>query len=280
MLASGGALQRGKTHAVGVVTSCGTMRADAIGGYTMVGICFAVMFGACSNKGSAPVAGDKAPAHAADVPQRCCCEVDDDEIARKVLIVAEDGLHLEGAMLTMAELEISKLTPGEYVADPERAYDDVQVVVFDDYTPAEVPPVHAIYFHPDEVGSPIPVSGTVERSPRITEIAEGHAVMRGVTMSEVTFGSSRVFAPGSEDVALATSVRDVVIAARSAGGRKIVEVGFSLGDSDLVLRTAFPLLLSNTLDWFADSPRLEQRSVDECERAGGGCVAMASCGSN
>lgn len=266
-------------------------------------ICLAaVIVAGCSSKGSAPAAGDKTPAPGAandktpapvaanEAPQRCCCKhVDDDgdaEPARKVLIVAEDGLHLEGAMLTIPDVEVTKLTPAEYGADPERAYADVQVVVFDDYTPEGVPPRHAIYFHPDEAGSPIPVSGTVERSPRITELAEDHRVMRSVTLSEVNIGASRVFAPRSEEgeIALATSVRDVVIAARSGGGRKIVEVGFALDDSDLVLRTAFPLLLLNTLDWFAaddtERERFEARSVEDCEGDGGVCVAMASCGSN
>jgi hypothetical protein len=260
---------------------------DPVSGPTMTRICLAALLViACGSRRPGPAAGDSPP-------ERCCCrQVDGDDQAvaprsasgpHKVLVVTEDNLYLEGAMLTLDDIEVRKLTPAAYAADPERAYADVHVGVFDDYTPNEVPPLHAIYFHPDQAGSPIPVSGTVEGSPRITDLAEDHPVMRWVTLSDVGFGASRVFAPRRDhgEVALATSAHGVVIAARYDRGRKIVAVGFSLGDSDLVLRTAFPLLLINTFDWFAsdaEQERFEPRSVDACEGdAGGVCVAMEHC---
>jgi hypothetical protein len=46
-------------------------------------------------------------------------------------------------------------------------------------------------------------------------------------------------------------VRDTVIACKRDGARKIVAFGFGLGATDLTLRVAFPLLLVNSLDWFA-----------------------------
>jgi len=57
--------------------------------------------------------------------------------------------------------------------------------------------------------------------------------------------------------ALAFSVRDPIIAAKRDGKRKILAVGFSLpaqgrdSATDLPMRVAFPMLLVNTLDWFA-----------------------------
>jgi hypothetical protein len=44
--------------------------------------------------------------------------------------------------------------------------------------------------------------------------------------------------------------RAAIRTSRARVAHKILEVGFSLGDSDLTLRTAFPLLLFNSLDWF------------------------------
>jgi hypothetical protein len=174
---------------------------------------------------------------------------------QKVLLVTEDNLYLEGAMLVYDNIEVFKVTPAEYDAGPDALVAEVNVVVFDDHTPKQVPPppLHAIFFHPSAEGSPIPVSREVQKPPRITEIAEDHPVMRWVTLSDVNFDSTRVFAPrrGDGEVALAHSVRDVIIAARREGGRKIIAFGFSLGGTDLTLRVAFPLLLVNALDWFA-----------------------------
>jgi hypothetical protein len=174
---------------------------------------------------------------------------------QKVLLVTEDNLYLEGAMLVYDNIEVFKVTPAEYDAGPDALLAEVNVVVFDDHTPRQVPPppVHAIYFHPSAEGSPIPVTREVQRPPRITDVAEDHPVMRWVTVSDVNFDSTRVFAPrrGDGEVALAHSVRDVIIAARREGGRKIIAFGFSLGGTDLPLRVAFPLLLVNALDWFA-----------------------------
>jgi hypothetical protein len=172
-----------------------------------------------------------------------------------VLLVTKDNLYLEGAMLVYDNIEVFKVTPQEYEANPDEMLAKVQVVVFDDYTPAEVPPppVNAIYFHPTGDGSPIPVVRTIEHPPHITDISEDHPVMRWVTLSDVNFDSTEVFGPRPEQAesTLASSVRDPVITARRDGGRKILAFGFSLGATDLTLRVAFPLLLVNALDWFA-----------------------------
>jgi hypothetical protein len=52
-------------------------------------------------------------------------------------------------------------------------------------------------------------------------------------------------------------VRDPIVARKRDGKRKILAFGFSLpstgrdGATDLPMRVAFPMLLVNTLDWFA-----------------------------
>ncbi len=77
--------------------------------------------------------------------------------------------------------------------------------------------------------------------------------MRWLVLSDVNFDSSSTFDLDRErgEVALASSVRDPVIAAKRTADRKIVACSFSLGSTDLMLRVAFPLFLVNSLDWFA-----------------------------
>jgi len=179
---------------------------------------------------------------------------------QNVLLVTKDNLYLEGAMLVYDNIEVYKRTPEEYDADPAGAVQNADtgkpydVVVFDDHTPAVAPPapIHLIYFHPTGEHTPIAIRGAVER-PRVTETSDQHPVMRWVQMSDANFTDSQVFAPDRArgEVALAQYVRDPIIAARREGGRKTVAFGFSLGGTDLMLRVAFPLLLVNSLDWFA-----------------------------
>ena len=178
-----------------------------------------------------------------------------------VLLVTRDNLYLEGAMLVYDNIEVFKATPEEYDAAPDRtivAQPDTgklyDAVVFDDHTPVVLPPppVNVVLFHPTGEHSPIAIRGTLPR-PRITETAEDHPVMRWVQLGDVNFDASEIFAPDRSkgETTLASSVREPIIAARREPGRKLVAFGFSLAGTDLMLRVGFPLLLVNTLDWFA-----------------------------
>ncbi|MBV8758362.1 MAG: VWA domain-containing protein [Deltaproteobacteria bacterium] len=178
---------------------------------------------------------------------------------QKVLMVTEDNLFLEGALLVYDNIDPLKVSPAEYAAKPSLA-DGMDVVIFDDYTPDALPPPPAslLFFHPTGPNSPFKVTGELA-APRITEVDEGHPVMRWVAMSDVYMDKSNTFAidPKLGESAVAFSVRDAIIAAKRDGHRKILAFGFSLPSAgresatDLPMRVAFPMLLVNTLDWFA-----------------------------
>ncbi len=178
---------------------------------------------------------------------------------QKVLLVTEDNLYLEGAVMVYDNIEPAKITPAEYDANPAVAA-DFSVVIFDEHTPQVIPPPPAnlLYFHPTGERSPVRITGTLAK-PRITELDEAHPVMRWVGLSDVNFDKSEVFAVdrAAGESSLARSVRDTIAVAKREAGRKLAVFGFSLpapgrdDATDLPLRVAFPLLLVNTLDWFA-----------------------------
>lgn len=180
---------------------------------------------------------------------------------QKVLMVTPDNLYLEGAILVYDNIDPMKITPDQYKAKPSIA-DDMDVVIFDDFTPDVLPPPPAslLFFHPTGPSSPFAIRpGSEAQNPHITEIDETHPVMRWITMSDVFMDRSEVFVPDNKkgESSLAYSVTDSIIAAKRDGRRKIVAFGFSLPSSgrdsatDLPMRVAFPMLLVNTLDWFA-----------------------------
>ena len=178
---------------------------------------------------------------------------------QKVLMVTEDNLFLEGALLVYENVDPTKLTPKQYEANPAVA-DAMDVVIFDEYTPAVLPPppTSLLLFHPTGSNSPIAIRGEIS-APRITEVDDGHPVMRWVTMTDVYMDKSSTFAPDPKkgESTIAYFVRDSIIAAKRDGRRKILAFGFSLPASgresatDLPMRVAFPMLLVNALDWFA-----------------------------
>jgi len=179
---------------------------------------------------------------------------------QKVLMVTEDNLFLEGALLVYDNVEPLKVTPAEYTAKPQVA-DGMDVVMFDEFTPETVPlpPTSLLYFHPTGPSSPFVVSRQQSGDPKITEIDEDHPVMRWLTMGDVHTDTTSVFTVDAKkgESTLAFSVRDSLMVAKREGRRKVVAVGFSLpapgrqAGTDLPMRVAFPMLLVNTLDWFA-----------------------------
>jgi hypothetical protein len=178
---------------------------------------------------------------------------------QKVAMITEDNLFLEGALLVYDNVDPVKFKPAEYDANPS-IVDGMDVVIFDEHTPATLPmpPTSLLFFHPTGPNSPFQIRGETP-NPRITEIDEGHPVMRWVTMSDVYMDKSNVFAidPRRGESTLAYWVRDSIVAAKRDGKRKVLAFGFSLpstgrdGATDLPMRVAFPMLLVNTLDWFA-----------------------------
>ena len=178
---------------------------------------------------------------------------------QKILLVTIDNLFLEGALLVYDNIDERKVKPEEYEQNPSIA-DGFDVVIFDDYTPKllPAPPASLLFFHPSGPDSPIAITREIA-SPRVTEVDEGHPVMRWVSMADVYMDKTFVFAPDPRkgESTIAFAVRDPIIAAKRDGKRKIVAFGFSLPSlgrdsaTDLPLRVAFPMLLVNALDWFA-----------------------------
>jgi hypothetical protein len=164
----------------------------------------------------------------------------------KVLLVTQGDLFLEGALLLDENLEVKKVA--KYDAAETAKYD---AVILDNVTPPpDAPPrTHALYINPQGPASPFAIQGELA-APLVTEFATSHPLMRWVTLKDLNIARASRFVLEAGDVAVASALRQPVIAARDKDGRKIVAIGFALQKSDLPLRVAFPVLVVNALDWF------------------------------
>jgi hypothetical protein len=171
---------------------------------------------------------------------------------QRVLVVTNDNLYLEAALLLDPNISVDKIRPADYAGELAAGrLAGYQVAVFDAFAPDAPPPMPgAIYFAPPPEKSPVAARGALER-PYITDVNPDHPLTRWVTLGDVNIDRASVLAPGPGDVVIARSVRDPLIVAGRRDGRKMVTFGFALDATDLTLRVAFPVLLVNALDWFA-----------------------------
>jgi hypothetical protein len=169
--------------------------------------------------------------------------------ATRVLAVSPGNLFLEGALLLDDDITLDRVAPADYSAERTRGYD---IIVFDRFAPAEPPRARGLlYIEPPAERSPFPVRERVRR-PILSERAQGHPLLRWVTLSDVNISESEVFALAPSDVAIAGGLHQPVIAAGVRGGQRVVAIGFDLRRSDLPMRVAFPVLLHGALEWFGD----------------------------
>ena len=165
----------------------------------------------------------------------------------KVLLVGKPNLYLEGALLLDESLEVSKLAPERY---SEKAAAAVDALVFDGFFPERAPPRSFLLVNPPEEHCPFPLGKRLS-APLITDQDSKHPVMRWITLKDLNVSVSSTFAAAPGVQPLASSFKAALIVARQEGTRKSVAIGFDVTRSDLPLRVAFPLLVINSLDWFA-----------------------------
>ncbi|MEO8247683.1 MAG: hypothetical protein ABI622_11270, partial [Chloroflexota bacterium] len=169
----------------------------------------------------------------------------------RTLLVSAGNAYLENALALLPRLELYGVTPGGY-DDALAAAADVGapygLLVFDGFVPDTAPTVPALYVGPSEDG-PFGTVGEMVEAPAIAPMDAADPLLRYVDLATVHIGRA-------PDIALADGMRAAV---STAGGRPLVAVGtrdgrgigligFDVGDSDLPLQVAFPLLMSNLAD--------------------------------
>lgn len=178
----------------------------------------------------------------------------------EVLLVSGGNLFLEGALLLDEQSSYDMIPHEEYTLETAKKYD---VVIFDGYQGQEFPSVgNFLIFDPDPDKSPIQVERQVENPPMFWPSQprhKRHQIMQFVNINNVNTVKSSVFKLDKEDEPLMmTDERGPAFAAvRRQKGRRIVVVGFSLHQTDWVVRVSFPIFILDVLGWFAgDDPRL------------------------
>jgi hypothetical protein len=170
----------------------------------------------------------------------------------RALLVSDGNAYLENALALLPRLELYAVGAEGYedaLAAAEEEGTPYGLFIYDGFAPDALPPAPTLWIRPVEDGPFGDLGGRVE-GPALDRTDPNDELLRFVDLSSVHIGRAR-------EVTLAEGMRPVV---SSTGGEPLVAAGrverqgvallaFALGESDLALQVAFPLLMSNLVDF-------------------------------
>ena len=173
------------------------------------------------------------------------------EETTRTLLVGGGNSYLENALALLPRLELYAVDADGYpdaIAEAAEEGMPYGLLVFDGVTPAEASEVPALYVDPDDDGPFGTVDGRIE-GPVIDRTDPDEPVLRFVDLTSVHIGRAREIVAADEiRTVVATTGGDPLVAVGEVDGHRVGLIGFNLGESDLPLQVAFPLLMSNLVD--------------------------------
>jgi len=171
--------------------------------------------------------------------------------AVRALLVSGGNTYLESALALLPRLELYAVGPAGFADAVDAAVEagtPYGVFIFDRFVPDEPPDVPAIYIGPAEDGAFGAVGALID-GPLLDRTDPAEPLLRFVDLATVHVGRARAvtLAAGLRPV-VETTDGDPLVAVGRVDGRGVALLTFALGDSDLPLQVAFPLLMSNLAD--------------------------------
>jgi len=172
-----------------------------------------------------------------------------------VLVVSNGNGFLEKALAADAQVKMETGTLDAL----EKKSSQYDVVILDGVQAKRLPPGRYVFINTVPDGVPLEVQGRVQ-DPPIVDWDRAHPAMRYLDLSRVAIQEAMRVRPLSGGRALLESNLTPLIYALDEGGLKAIFIGFDLYRTDLPLRVAFPLFVSNALRWLSPS-RLEDAGL-------------------
>lgn len=170
----------------------------------------------------------------------------------RVLLISTGNVFLEKALSADAGVSYEMLSPDAWSDAIGATFD---AVIFDDFAPAARPAVNA--FHVKR--TPFDSGSAALEQPVLTEIDATHPTLRLLDFAQTIILRAQPLAlpPPDAEWNYAAPLRSfdhalfVVGEQRGAKPRRVAALGLDLAATDLPLRVAFPLLVTNTVHWLA-----------------------------
>ncbi|MCX4240099.1 vWA domain-containing protein [Paraliomyxa miuraensis] len=174
-----------------------------------------------------------------------------------VLVTDGTNLFLEAALLVLDDhVRLTGISPQEAREGRRPELAEADVVFFDvgsDVLPSTLPDAHVVMFDPwrhQDQAAPCPIAkkADVER-PFLTEQDRDHPVLDHVVLKDVNLARGTTFDVIPGDEILVRTLGDPIAVLRE-GEHALVAFGFDPRQSDLPMRTAFPMVVDNLVRYF------------------------------
>jgi hypothetical protein len=175
-----------------------------------------------------------------------------DQQTRRVLVISQSDNRFLGQVL--ASLPTVQFFNGDPTRPelPQEAYD---LYVFEGYLPNTLPLADMLIVNPPRSTGLFTVGNASQETNNITTLVPSHPLMQYVDFSAVNV---RQVQP------LQSNLLEPLVAVQGGGllwagtnnNQQVAVLPFALSDSDLPLQIAFPILMSNMVDWFTPPNRL------------------------
>lgn len=107
-----------------------------------------------------------------------------------------------------------------------------------------------IFINPDVEDSPF--SAKLVENPMIERVNTKHAVARWLSLKNLNIARANVFSGIKNDELIMRAIEGPLMVARKTDNRRMIAVGFSLVESDLIFRVGLPVFFINGIDWLMD----------------------------
>jgi hypothetical protein len=165
---------------------------------------------------------------------------------RRVLLVTAGQRYLESALALDPRLVVERIAPDAYTSA-----DGYDLAIFDRFVPTESPNVPSLWLAPEPAGKdaaamPYRVLGTIDR-PFFDDVDSDAPLLRAVSLRDVNVRRAARVQPDAKDRIIARSRHGPLIVEGEHAGQRFIAFAFDPAESDLVLRTAWPVLLTQAV---------------------------------
>lgn len=164
---------------------------------------------------------------------------------QQVVLAGQSNLFLRKS------LEVNPLVKLETAATMPQRFDPATLHVFHRQTPDKLPAGNVLVIDPETVTDLWQVGERLE-NPIVTAQETDSPLLAHVRLDNVLLPQARKLTPAAGHVPLVTALSgDPLYFSVERPGQKVLVLTVNLDQGDLTFRTAFPIMITNALGWFA-----------------------------
>jgi hypothetical protein len=186
----------------------------------------------------------------------------------RILCISSGNLYLEAALLLNENYRVEFVSPDKAVRNAQGielkiVAADYDIVILDNSyrNLGNVDTAdwqgRTIFINPDATYSPFKTTEVV--SPVIERVNNKHAVARWLSLKNLNIARANTFSGIKNDELIMRAIEGPLMATRKTDDQRMVAVGFSLVESDLIFRVGLPVFFINAVDWLMDENTEPQR---------------------